>query len=373
MNASSSETPKLKSGFTTGAAAAAAVKGALRFLIKGSAPAAVTIRFLTGETTAISVHSCEKLDSDTARCTIIKDAGDDPDVTHKAEIGAVVRLLKDGAPGEILFTGGKGVGRVTKPGLEVPPGEPAINAGPRKMIQEAVLESIEDSDHTGSVAVEIFVPKGEELAKKTLNHRLGIIGGISILGTTGIVRPMSHAAYIATIESSLSVARAMGITEVVFSTGRRSERLAQTQWPHLPEETFVQIGDFFRASLRAAGRSGIEKVTLAVFFGKAVKMAQKIPHTHAATSELTLDNLSRWVERLAGDKPFADAVRAANTARHAFDIMMERDPKGDTGIIDQVGREMVGAGAEFAGPGIQVRGVIFGYNGEILFDSTSDR
>ncbi|WP_054699385.1 cobalt-precorrin-5B (C(1))-methyltransferase CbiD [Desulfosarcina cetonica] len=198
---------QLKSGFTTGAAAAAASKAALLLLLTGQPPEAVTIRFLTGAATSISVHRCEREDDVTATCTVIKDAGDDPDTTHGAEIGARVRLEAPTGSPAIRITGGVGVGRVTLPGLEIEPGQPAITPGPRTMIINSVQEVTASHPTNRDVHVEVFVPEGERLARKTLNARLGVIGGISILGTTGIVRPMSHDAYVATIEKAMDVAK----------------------------------------------------------------------------------------------------------------------------------------------------------------------
>ncbi len=354
---------KLRSGFTTGAAAAAAVKGALRILVDNATPEKVRIQAITGEDLNIRIHSCEKIDGESARCTVIKDAGDDPDITHKAEIGAVVTLSE--GDGEILIKAGEGVGTVTKPGLEIPPGEPAINPGPREMIRRVVTDVFPDSATRPAVTVEVFVPEGEKLARNTLNPRLGIVGGISILGTTGIVRPMSHDAYIATIEASLSVARAMELKQVVLTTGRRSERFAQGLWPDLPEEAFVQIGDFFKASLDAVRREGIAGATFSVFFGKAVKMAQGVPHTHAAKSAMALSRLAAWSREITGNAEFADAVADANTARHAFDLIMEKHPE----MVAQVGNRMTEAARNFSGPKVKVRGVILDYSGEALFDS----
>ncbi len=199
----------LRTGFTTGATAAAAAKAAVVFLLEGRMPAEVSVALLTGGRIAIPIHSCRRT-GDGAACTAIKDAGDDPDVTHGAEIGARVRLDDPAGCGggrpEIIISGGDGVGRITKPGLELPPGEPAINPGPRRMIAQAVGEALSAHAAARTVAVEIFVPRGVEIARKTLNARLGIVGGISILGTTGVVRPMSHDAFTATIAAGLCAA-----------------------------------------------------------------------------------------------------------------------------------------------------------------------
>ena len=365
---------KLRTGFTTGTAAAAATKGALTSILDGKAPSRVRIELLTGDDIFISIHRCERKSNLEATCSVIKDAGDDPDVTHKAEIGACVKLLdadsgssaKQQQQDMVRITGGKGVGRVTKPGLEVPPGQPAINPGPRKMITQAITDILEQHHTKHAVHVEIFVPNGEKLAEKTLNARLGIIGGISILGTTGIVRPMSHDAFIATIQAALSVARACGLEHVILTTGRRSERFAQTYWSQLPQEAFIQIGDFFKMSLESASEKGFKHLTLAVFFGKATKMAQGIPHTHAAKARLTMNKLYEWSLESTRDKKFAKHILNANTARHAFDIIGGSHPE----IISLVGRKIVTSAKAFVDKAVAIDSVIFDYNGGTVFDST---
>ncbi|QTA89028.1 cobalt-precorrin-5B (C(1))-methyltransferase CbiD [Desulfonema magnum] len=355
----------LKTGFTTGAAATAAVKGGLCLLLNGAAPSEVRIKLLTGDDIDIPIHACVFEDEKSVRCTVIKDAGDDPDITHRAEIGANVTFSDNETQDSVIITGGKGVGRVTKPGLEIPPGEPAINPGPRKMIIQTVHEVLRNHGIRRTIRVEIFVPEGETLAQKTLNPRLGIIGGISILGTTGVVRPMSHDAYIATIKSSLSVARAAGLSQVVMTTGRRSERFSQSLMRELPEEAFIQIGDFFKMSLESASDKGFDLITLAVFFGKAVKMAQGIPHTHAAKSSLTLHKLSDWSFEVTKDEAFAKKIFSANTARHAFDLILNEYPK----IISYVGKEMICSARSFAASSVSVHGIIFDYSGDVVFDN----
>jgi cobalt-precorrin-5B (C1)-methyltransferase len=361
---------KLKTGFTTGTAAAAAAKGALRYLLEGNMPSRVSIELLTGDKLAIPIHGCERIAEDKAQCTVIKDAGDDPDVTHRAEIGAEVKLAGSGSKNHngIYITGGAGVGKITKPGLEMPPGEPAINSGPRKMIKRAITETLAEHDFQPAVRVEVFVPKGEEIAKKTLNARLGILGGISILGTTGLVRPMSHDAFIATIKSALSVARASGNSKVVLTTGRRSERYAQQLWPFLPEETFIQIGDFFKRSLEMAADHSFAQITLAVFFGKALKMAQGVPHTHAAKSRLTLKKLSEWAGQMTRDLKLSQRILAANTARHAFDMIWPDHPQ----VIAHVGKQIIRAAKAFTDKNSRIQTVIFTYEGSVAYDSVKD-
>ena len=362
---------KLRTGFTTGTAAAAATKGALRLIVEGKKPAAVQIRLLTGDKITIPIHMCRSTRAGRAECSVIKDAGDDPDVTHKAEIGAKVMLTtsktgqKPHQDPNIIIRGGKGVGRITKPGLEVPAGQPAINPGPRKMISEAINDVLGKDSTDYTVSTEIFVPLGQVLAEKTLNARLGILGGISILGTTGVVRPMSHDAFIATIESALSVARASGLNQAVLTTGRRSERYAQNHWPQISPEAFIQIGDFFKMSLESASKKDFDRITLAVFFGKALKMAQGVPHTHAAKSAMTMKKLAEWAFEITGDGDFSKNILTANTARHAFDLIQKPCPD----VIFHVGRQIVETAKLFAGTNLKIRSVIFDYKGNIFFDS----
>ena len=358
---------KLRTGFTTGTAAAAAAKGALLCIIEEKAPERVEIELLTGDPILIPIEHCVMEQPNTARCTVIKDAGDDPDITHGAEIGArVIVHEKNGGTNSVEITGGEGVGVVTKPGLEVPPGEPAINPGPRKMITRSVLSVLNEHGKSAPVSVEIDVPKGGELTQKTLNERLGIIGGISILGTTGIVRPLSHESYTATIESALSVAVAMNNDRVVFTTGRRSERFAQAIWPDLPVESCFKKGDNIQLKQHAPSHKIIKSNKISGFLGKAVKMAQGIPCTHAAKSKLTLTRLADWASREVNDSSLTEDILNANTARHAFDFIYGKYPE----LIVFVGKQVI----NFANSFIKrkdalIRSVIFYYEGRIAFDS----
>jgi len=364
----SRSTRKLRSGFTTGAAAAAAAKAALHLLLAGRPPKKVRITFLTGASREIDVHRCQLVAADKARCTVIKDAGDDPDITHGAEIGALVSLEPSAGRGALRITGGPGVGVVTKPGLEIPPGEAAITPGPVTMITNSINELLATHPTDAGIHVEIFVPEGKRLAHKTLNARLGIVGGLSILGTTGIVRPMSHEAYVATIEKAMDVARAGGLAHVVLTTGRRSERFAQNRWPQVPEEAFIQIGDFFQVAMQAAASRNFSTATLAVFFGKAVKMARNIPHTHAAKSELTLNTLARWTRELTGSRELAERIAVCNTARHAFEPLKKEAPA----VIGHVAEHARQCAVGFAGGKVCVRCVIFDFDGSTAVDTEPD-
>ncbi len=358
---------KLRSGFTTGTAAAASAKAALMLLTGSKAPDSVQVTLPGGEKLKIPVNWCRLVDGK-AECVVMKDAGDDPDVTHGALIGARVWKVNHAkGNGKISIQSGEGVGVVTKPGLEVNVGEPAINPIPRKMIHEAVQEVLRSfrGKETKDFLVEIFVPNGVELAKKTMNERLGIVGGISILGTTGVVRPLSHDAYRATITSALSVARAAGIGEIILTTGRRSERFAQVLWHESPEEAFVQIGDYFKFSIEASARQGFEKIVLAVFFGKAVKMAQGFPRTHAAKARISMERLADWAFEVTEDRTLAGRIKESNTAREVLGLVRDDYPA----VVNHVGERMLRSARDFSGPHSRVGGVIFDYDGQVLFSS----
>ncbi|MGM0453562.1 MAG: cobalt-precorrin-5B (C(1))-methyltransferase CbiD [Thermodesulfobacteriota bacterium] len=361
MSRQSNRRKKLRSGFTTGTAAAAAAKAAAMVLYGHPAPAAVDVRLLNDQIWTISVRQC-RLEGDTAECRVKKDAGSDPDVTNGAIIGA--RVKRAGENG-VTITGGEGVGRVTKAGLEVAVGRSAINPGPRQMIVRAVEEVLADfaeiAEGGRGIDVEIFVPEGEAIARKTLNARLGIEGGISILGTTGVVKPMSHAAYIATIESAVAVAAASGLDTVVCTTGRRSERHAQAKFSEMPVEAFVQIGDYFEKSMKIMAQRGIGNVVLAAFFGKAVKMAKGVPHTHAAKSKMVLEDLGRWAAAAGAESAVAERVCGANTAREAFFILHEAFPA----VFSDVAEKMAAAAHFFAGGRVNVGAVLFDYEGTV--------
>lgn len=360
----------LKKGFTTGAAASAAVKAALTRLLTGSAPAQVEIVFIGGGTRSVPVHRVRCLTENSCESLIIKDAGDDPDITHKARIGARVTLfpLDPEDTRQVVITGGPGVGRITKPGLELAVGEPAINPGPRQMIMDAV-QAVYDAvacDRRHRVEVMVFVPKGEELAKKTLNARLGIMGGISILGTTGVVTPMSHDAYIATIRAGIKVAAARGIDTLVFTTGRRSERHAMNLFPDFFEEAFIQTGDFFKAAItETMSQPAITRIIYTVFFGKAVKMALGYEHTHAARSGMALHTLADWAQAITGSHTLAGQIIAANTARHAFSQIHPDYPD----LIRHVGQKIQENAGAFADNQLRIRVIILDFDGQPVFDS----
>lgn len=298
----------LRTGFTTGACAAAAAKAAVGALMgRGWAnPAQITLP--RGERVAFPLVATDE-GQDWASATIQKDAGDDPDVTHGALICATVRPGQAGQG--IRFHAGEGVGRVTKPGLPIPVGEPAINPVPRRMIVDAIAE-VSDA----AFDVEISVPGGAELALKTWNPRLGIVGGISILGTTGIVRPFSCAAWIASIHRGIDVARASGLTHAIGATGATSEATAQAHFG-LPDHAMLDMGDFAGGLLKYLARHPVPRLTLAGGFGKLTKLAQGALDLHSSRSQVDFAFLGTLAEKIGADPA---AVAQANTAAHALEI-----------------------------------------------------
>jgi cobalt-precorrin-5B (C1)-methyltransferase len=303
---------------------------------------------------------------------VIKDAGDDPDVTNGAEIRVQVWLLDHGlgAKDEIQFQAGAGVGRVTKPGLALAVGEPAINPVPRKMIRSSlkkVWEQVFPGRHL-HLGVEISVTRGEEMARHTLNPRLGIIGGISILGTTGLVKPFSHAAYRATIAAGLRVAQALGIKQVVFSTGGKSEFHLQALLPALPEESFVQMGDYVRFALRTGANLRFPEITVGAFFGKALKISQGWGHTHASRGLADLKRLGRLTAEQMGDAKLGGEVARANTGRQALEILLAARARP---VVAAVGEGMLAALRDYAGPGPDLVAVILDFSGAVLWRSKS--
>jgi cobalt-precorrin-5B (C1)-methyltransferase len=360
----------LRVGFSTGTAAAAASQGALREWLGLPCPESVEVTLPGGGTINIPLHRHSREDG-WGLAAVIKDAGDDPDVTNGAEIGARVRELSsaDGAA-EVVFRGGAGVGRVTKPGLALKVGEPAINPVPRRMIRAALL-AVWDEACPGRpmhLEVEIFVPRGAELARHTLNPRLGILGGISILGTTGLVKPFSHAAYRATILAALRVAGAAGLSRVVFSTGGKSEELLCGRLPELPPEAFVQMGDYVRFALKMASHLGFQEITVGAFFGKALKIAQGKGHTHASRGLPNLTELAVWTLEQTGDPGLSRRVARANTARQTLEILTGA---GAGPVVAEVGRRMLAALRSYAGPGPELAALILDFSGPILWQGES--
>ena len=261
----------LRTGFTTGTCAAAGAKAGVLAIKEQKNIDAVDVLLPRGTFAKIQIIKCE-FQSSSAICTVIKDGGDDPDVTHGAEI--VTKISLEGEPEQIRIQGGKGVGKVTKPGLGLEIGKHAINPVPKKMIEQSVREIGKEMLHDTGILVTVSVPNGEKIALKTDNPRLGIIGGISILGTSGIVTPFSTASYAAAIRQNIQVASAMKDDTVVLTTGGRSEEYAM-KTIKLADHCFVQIGDFSGYAIRECAKNGIKIAYVMGFIGKLAKMAAK--------------------------------------------------------------------------------------------------
>jgi cobalt-precorrin-5B (C1)-methyltransferase len=302
----------LRTGWTTGSCASAAAKAAALLLLTGEPPAWVEIGLPSGRRVTFAVESATR-DGDTATAVVVKDAGDDPDVTHGAHLTATVSWLSE--PG-IALDGGEGVGVVTKPGLGLPVGGPAINPVPRTMIIQAVREVV----GARGVRVVISVPDGERMARKTTNRRLGVLGGISILGTTGIVRPFSTASWRASVVQAVQVAAAQGEDTIVLCTGGRTEKGAMALLPDLPDVCFIEVGDFTGAALRMAVERGVTRVVFVGMAGKLTKLASGVLMTHYTRSAVDTGLLGRLTSSVGGSASLVADVAAANTARHAYEL-----------------------------------------------------
>jgi cobalt-precorrin-5B (C1)-methyltransferase len=304
----------LRRGWTTGTCAAAASRAAYQALLTGAFPDPVAVPLPGGARPSFALATTE-LGPDFARAGIVKDAGDDPDVTHGALIVATVRLA---APGRgVVFRAGEGVGTVTRPGLPVPPGEPAVNPVPRAMIRAAIAEAAELCGGSGDVVVELSIPDGRRIAERTLNGRLGIVGGLSILGTTGIVVPYSCSAWIHSIYSGIDVARAAGLDHVAGATGATSEA-AIARLYGLPAVALIEMGDFVGGMLKYLRRHPIPWVTIAGGLAKMTKLGQGLLDLHSRRGEVDLHWLGRTAQEKGGNAELAARITAANSAMEAF-------------------------------------------------------
>ncbi|MBG6199678.1 cobalt-precorrin-5B (C1)-methyltransferase [Labrenzia sp. EL_13] len=318
---SRNEPKELRRGWTTGACATAAAKAAYCALITGTFPDPVEISLPRGST-ADFILTRHSISGDVSSATITKDAGDDPDVTHGALITSSVRILEPGSG--VRFKAGDGVGTVTRPGLPIPPGEPAINPVPRQMMQTAIGEVADKYGATGDVEIEVSIDGGAELALKTMNGRLGIVGGLSVLGTTGIVRPFSCAAWIASIHRGIDVARAIGLTHVVGATGTSSEDAVKARYS-LDETAYLDMGDFAGGLLKYLRHHPVDRLTLAGGFAKFSKLAQGALDLHSARSSVNFAFLQDLLaEAGASPSSIVDAAQA-NTAKEVLDRSLEEN------------------------------------------------
>jgi cobalt-precorrin-5B (C1)-methyltransferase len=307
---------ELRSGWTTGACATAAAKACTIALVRGKFEKSVTIQLPNGErpTFLLSRHD---LKGGKACAGIIKDAGDDPDVTHGAEI--IVTVMPGRQGDGITFHAGDGVGTVSLPGLTIPVGEPAINPAPRKMICEVIQAVASTHDQAVDFEVTISIPGGKILAKKTMNGRLGIMGGLSVLGTTGIVRPYSCSAWIHSIHRGIDVARATGLSHVAAATGKTSEAAVKELY-QLDPTALIDMGDFAGGVLKYLRHHPLKKLTLAGGFGKLTKLAQGHMDLHSARSELDFNKLASCLDELGARGETQQLAKNAITAKAVLDL-----------------------------------------------------
>ena len=334
---------ELRRGWTTGACATAATKAALTRLWGGAFPDMVSITLPRGETPDFELAYIDAGD-DWAEVGIIKDAGDDPDVTH----GALIRARVSVSDGGIVFRAGDGVGTVTKAGLPIDVGEPAINPKPREMMTAIVTEMAARYDRSPDVEICITIPNGAALAEKTWNPRLGILGGLSVLGTTGVVRPFSCSAWIASIHRGVDVARATGTKHVAGCTGATSETVVQGLYD-LPDHAMLDMGDFAGGMLKYLRKNSVERVTVGGGIGKMTKLAQGAVDLHSGRSQVDLDALAQVLNRpeVAGANTALEAYTmvgqnmvdwvAEGCVAHINKVLQDIDIKVDVVIIDRKG------------------------------------
>lgn len=331
----------LKSGYTTGACATAAAKAALLALLTREEQTESQITLPSGEQITLSVAYTEWAGC-SATCTVIKESGDDPDVTNHSRIRVTVQLSLDTSgcatvmaqeeycqetesddTGRVIFQAGEGVGTVTLPGLGLKVGGPAINATPRKMIRQELIPLLPSPDSVAIVTVS--VPGGEELAKRTFNPKLGIIGGISIIGTSGIVRPFSSDAFIASIRKEASVAKAIGCETLVINSGAKSERYLRSLYASLPPQSFVHYGNFIGETLKIAADLGFKQVILGIMIGKAVKLAEGFLDTHSKKVVMNKGFLQDVAKEAKCEEATVDAINRITLARELWELLAEKE------------------------------------------------
>lgn len=350
----------LRSGYTTGTTATAATKGALLALVTGKPVEQVTVALPKGRTATLRI-AWTKTDSGSVTCSAIKDGGDDPDVTHGAEICSTVSFSNKA--GDVVIDGGRGVGRVTKPGLGLQIGHAAINPTPMSMLKNTVNEVAQEQLKSRGISVVISVPKGEELAAKTDNPRLGIMGGISILGTTGIVLPYSTASFAAAIRQSLDVAIAMGADTAVLTTGGRSEDFARALFPSLPDHSFVQMGDFSGYSIKQCAAKKIHRAIIAGFIGKLTKMAMGVKQTHVRGSHVSMEFMAGLAQQCGAPASVVEEIKKANTARHVGEIIARHNVEG---FFDLMCKKVYAQMREHSDNQLEIEVVMFEFDGRIL-------
>ncbi len=353
----------LRTGYTTGTCAAAATKAALTTLVNGEKLAKVNVSLPKDKHIVIDIAWIRYENEKSVTAAVIKDGGDDPDVTNGAEIWSTVSLAE--TSNKIIIDGGKGVGRVTKPGLGLEIGKAAINPTPLKMISHAIDEIFgQQQKNRYGLLILISVPKGEEIAKKTDNPRLGIIGGISILGTTGIVIPYSTASFAASIRQSVDVSKAMGSDSVILTTGGRSEDFARDIFGNsIADHAYIQIGDFIGFSIKQCAIKKIKKAYVIGFIGKLTKMAMGIKQTHVKGSHVDMNFLADLAIRCGANNELVEKIKVANTARHVGELV---DQFGLSMFYDVLCEEVYSHLSKYSPSELQIKIMLLDFNGKII-------
>ena len=359
MDAPEKSKGKLRTGFTTGTCATAASKAGILAIINQQSLNNVDVILPKRDKINIQINSCN-FSKDNAQCSVIKDGGDDPDVTHGAEIFVDISLTDK--IGSIEIDGGKGVGRVTKPGLGLEIGTAAINPTPKKMILENIQEVGEEVLGKNGIKIVVSVPTGEELAKKTDNPRIGILDGISILGTSGIVIPYSTASFAAAIRQQIDVVSSMNDEEVVLTTGGRSEDFAR-EIIKLPDHSFIQMGDFSGYTIQQCAKKSLKKAYVAGFIGKLAKMAAGVKQTHVKGGKVDMKFLSELAKRCNANSETIRKILGANTARNVQEIVIE---DGVDGFFDEITKETCNQMRQHSEEKIPVEVILFNFDGNIL-------
>ncbi len=348
----------MRKGWTTGACAAAGVQAAYSALLTGRFPDPVTIRLPKGEEPSFPLSE-KHLDISRATVGIVKDAGDDPDVTDGARIVVTVVTAPEGTG--VRFRAGAGVGTVTRPGLELDIGEPAINPAPRRMMEDIVASLAAAHGAPGDVEITVSIPGGEALAEKTTNGRLGIVGGLSILGTTGIVIPYSCSSWIHSIHRGIDVARASGLDHVAASTGRTSEA-AVSEMYGLDTVALIDMGDFAGGTLKYLRRHPVPWLTLAGGFAKIAKLAAGHLDLHSSRSSVDLEALGESFAALGAPAKALAAVKGARTAAEILALARSNHVP----LADKVARNARAVALATLAGGIDVDVAIFDRKGELI-------
>lgn len=353
----------LRTGYTTGTCAAAATKAALSALVSGDNLPKVNVSLPKDKHIVIDIAWIKFVNEKSVTASVIKDGGDDPDVTNGAEIWSTVSLLE--SSNKIMIDGGIGVGRVTKPGLGLEIGKAAINPTPLKMINQAIEEILEKQQKNRyGLSILISVPKGEEIAKRTDNPRLGIIGGISILGTTGIVIPYSTASFAASIRQSIDVSIAMGSDSVILTTGGRSEDFARSIFGNsVADHAYIQIGDFIGFSIKQCAIKKIKKAYVIGFIGKLTKMAMGVKQTHVKGSNVDMNFLATLANRCGANNYLVKKIKLANTARHVGELI---DQSGLSMFYDVLCEEVYNHLSKDSPSDLKIKIILLDFTGKVI-------